>query len=249
MEDVDRRVSRRMVCIAGIAMLCGTAAVSAASVIEISDCAQLVQLEDANRYRLAADVDCTQESDRVLTVPIGGTLLLDGHTLTGADVFCIGKCRVTGPGRIEGGGILTDDRAIVRAVDIFGSPSSGVVASNHRGSGRVTLVDSTVSLCAEYGVVVDRHAKLIRSTVMHNGLHGVSITKHVSNDCDRGRIVAWESDVRVNGVEGDCGDDEICADFATCDARGAKLHGTVCNHSRQIGSGMPGHSCGVCDFD
>lgn len=253
MEMVERSSARRLrcriVCITGVAVLCGSATASLASVIDIADCGQLLNAADANRYRLVADVDCSQERDPVLTVPSGSTVRLDGHTLTGADVFCIGKCRVTGPGTIEAGGVLTADRAVVRRVQIVGSPVDGVLATNDRGNARVTLVDSSVTDCAENGVVADRHAKLLRSTVMRNGRNGVAVSREETNDCARGRITAWGSMVLGNGIDGDCGEAETCADVAACDVRGAKLHTTECDRSRQMGSGMPGKSCGLCALD
>jgi hypothetical protein len=50
-----------MVCIAGMATLCGTAGVGFASVIDIANGAQLVGAADAYRYRVVADVDCTRQ--------------------------------------------------------------------------------------------------------------------------------------------------------------------------------------------
>lgn len=237
------RRRHRMVCVAGLAALCGTAGVAFASVVEIADCDQLVGAPDANRYRLVADVDCSAHEDAALTVPNGSGVRLDGHTLRAADVLCVGKCRIDGPGTLDGGGVLTRDRAIVRRVDVVGSPGDGVEA------GRATIIDSLVAESAENGIEVDRHAKLVRTTVTRNRANGVAVSKRAGNDCGRGRIIAFASTVMANGADGDCGTDEICADVAACDVRGTKLHATVCDHSRQLGSGFPGSSCGVCSLD
>ena len=91
--------------------------------------------------------------------------------------------------------------------------------------------------------------KIIRSKIVGNGRHGVSVSLQTFNDCKRGRIRSLGSEVSGNGVHVTCGIDEVCADVASCARRGASLRVTGCNTSYELGSGMPGRSCGVCTLD
>lgn len=138
---------------------------------------------------------------------------------------------------------------LLRRVTVVGSPAGGVVASNHDGTARVTLVDSVVTSSAGNGVEFDRRATIVRSQIVGNGQHGIAVSRHEGSDCMRGRVSAKASTFTDNGRDGDCGDAEVCADVATCSRREAQLAASSCGRSRQLGSGMPGSSCGVCDFD
>jgi hypothetical protein len=220
-----------------------------AAFVDIGDCAALATASDERSLRLVGDVDCTAADDASLVLPDGGRLELQGFTLRGADVVCLGDCRVLGFGTIEGGGVIGDGRVVVRRVNVIGSRGDGVVASNHAGSGRVTLIDTTVADSAGNGVEFDRKATLVRSHVVRNGRHGIVVSQRATNDCSRGRIAAKVSSFRDNGRDGDCGTMEVCADVAACTVREAKLAYSTCDHSRQLGSGIPGRACGVCDFD
>jgi hypothetical protein len=156
---------------------------------------------------------------------------------------------VFGVGTIADGGVTGGGRVVVRRVTVVGSPGDGVVATNRAGSGRVTLVDTTVADSAGNGVEFDRKATFVRSHVVRNGRHGVAVSQRATNDCARGRIAAKASSFHDNGRDGDCGTMEVCADVAACTVREAKLAQSTCDHSRQLGSGIPGRACGVCDFD
>jgi hypothetical protein len=232
----------------GVLLAIAPAGVQAAF-LEIADCATLATSADERRLRLVADVDCSAEEDAALVVPEGGRLELRGFTLRGVDVMCLGDCRVFGFGTIEDGGVIGEGRVVVRRVNVLGSPGDGVVASNHDGSGRVVLIDATVTDSAGNGVEFDRKATVVRSHVVRNGRHGIVVSQRATNDCARGRIAAKVSTFHDNGRDGVCGATEICADVAACTVREAKLARSSCDHSRQLGSGLPGRACGVCDFD
>ncbi len=138
---------------------------------------------------------------------------------------------------------------ILWRVAVDASPGDGVVVTNSKGKGRVTLVDVAITNSAGNGVAFDRRATIIRSQVSDNGQHGVVVRNDGVNDCARGRISARASLFMNNGRDGDCGSAEVCADVATCSAREAQLSDSTCARSRQLGSGMPGSTCGVCEFD
>jgi hypothetical protein len=220
-----------------------------AAFVDVADCGALTTPSEERHYRLVGDVDCSADEDAALVLPDGGKLELRGFTLRGVDVMCLGDCRVSGFGTIEEGTVIGEGRVVVRRVSVNGSPGDGVVASNRRGSGRVTLIDTTVADCAGNGVEFDRKATLVRSHLVRNGQHGIAVSTQATNDCARGRIVAKVSSFHDNGRDGDCGTTEVCADVAACTVREAKLVASTCDHSRQLGSGIPGTACGVCDFD
>ena len=233
----------------GGALLAIAPSVAQADYVDVADCGALATPSDERHYRLVGDVDCSSDEDAALVLPAGGRLELRGFTLRGVDVLCLGDCRVFGFGTIEQGAILGDGRVVVRRVTVTGSPGTGVVASNRAGNGRVTLVDTTVADSAANGVEFDRKATIVRSHVVRNGRHGVVVSQDATNDCARGRIAAKLSTFHDNGRDGDCGTMERCADVAACTAREAKLQKSTCDHSRQLGSGLPGRACDVCDFD
>ena len=217
--------------------------------VDVVDCGALTTPSEERHYRLVGDVDCSSLEDAALVLPDGGRLELRGFTLRGVDVMCLGDCRVFGFGTIEDGTVIGEGRVVVRRVAVAGSRGDGVVASNRHGSGRVTLIDTTVADSAGNGVEFDRKATLVRSHVVRSGLHGVAVNTRATNDCARGRINAKASSFHDNGKDGDCGTMEVCADVAACSTREAKLAKSSCDHSRQLGSGLPGSACGVCDFD
>lgn len=220
-----------------------------AAVVELADCAAVSASEAAARHRLVADVDCSDAGGAVLVLARGGMLELGDRTLRGVTVRCLGNCRVVGPGTIAAGGVVGAGRVLLRRVAVDGSPGDGVVARNARGTARVTMIDSVVRNSAADGVEFDRRATIVRSQIVGNGQHGIAVSRHDGNDCARGRLAAKASVLADNGRDGDCGEAEVCADVAACTPREAKLAATTCGHSRQLGSGMPGSSCGVCDFD
>jgi hypothetical protein len=220
-----------------------------AAIVEVSDCDTLATAAASTRYRLVGDVDCSGREGQALTLPVGGMVELRDHTLHGVEIQCGGTCKIVGPGTIDGAGIVGTGRLILRSVTVQGSLGDGVVAINRNGKGKVTIIDSTIAGSAGNGVTFDRRASVIRSNVVGNALHGVAVSQDARNDCARGRVIAKASRFADNGRDGDCGPAEVCADVATCTAREAKLSATTCEHSRQLGSGMPGSSCGVCDFD
>ncbi|MEO6027289.1 MAG: hypothetical protein ABIR79_10530 [Candidatus Binatia bacterium] len=219
-----------------------------AAFVEVGACDALSAARAASHVRLIADVDCSTEEAALLLSP-AGRLELRSHTLRGVEVLCLGDCRVFGPGTIENGGVAGGGHVVVRRVTVSGSPGDGVVASNPAGSGRVTLIDSTIADSFGTGVEFDRRASFQRSHVVRSGRHGVAVSMRAGNDCARGRIAAKASTFQDNGRDGDCGSAEVCADLATCTAREAQLRYSTCDHSRQLGSGLPGSACGVCDFD
>lgn len=233
-----------------LAMTLGaTAGPVAASTVDLAGCESIVAT-DAARYTLAGDVVCTTEERPVLTIRNGGRLDLADHTLAGVDVRCAGSCRVVGPGTIDGGSVTSAGRLLLLGVAVMNSPTDGVIVREPRGRGRVTIVDSTIAHSAGNGVEFDRRATIVRSAIHGNGLHGVAVSTRDGNDCARGRLTAKASSFVDNGRDGDCGPAEVCADVATCTTREAKLgSSSSCQHSRQLKSGMPGSSCGVCDFD
>jgi hypothetical protein len=220
-----------------------------AAFVEVGDCQSLTAASAASHVRLIADVDCWAEEGAALVLAPAARLELRSHTLRGVEVLCPGDCRVLGPGTIANGGVVGEDRVVLRRVNVSGSPGDGVVASNPAGTGRVTLIDSTVADSAGTGVEFDRRANFQRSHVVRSGRHGVAVSTRAGNDCERGRISAKASTFHGNGRDGDCGSAEVCADVAACTAREAQLRYSTCDHSRQLGSGLPGSACGVCDFD
>jgi hypothetical protein len=225
----------------------------AASTSELAGCDSVGANDAAGaaaRYVLTGDVVCATEQRPTLTLRNGGLLDLGDYTLAGVDVRCHGSCRIVGPGTIDGGTITSAGRLLLRRVTVVNSPADGVVVREPRGRGRVTIIDSTIADSAGNGIEFDRRATIVRSAVRGNGLHGVAVSMRDGNDCARGRLTAKASSFVDNGRDGDCGPAEVCADVATCTAREAKLgSSSSCEHSRQLGSGMPGASCGVCDFD
>ena len=231
-----------------MAALGATAAPVGAATVELAGCESIVAAE-AGRYLLTGDVVCTTEDRPTLLIRNGGLLELGDHTLAGVDVRCAGACRVLGPGTIDGGTVTSAGRLLLRRVAVTNSPDVGVRVREPRGRGRVTIIDSTIAGSAGHGIEFDRRATIVRSEIYGNGQHGIAVSTRDGNDCARGRVSAKASRFVDNGRDGDCGSAEVCADVATCTAREAKLADSNCHHSRQLGSGMPGSSCGVCDFD
>lgn len=229
----------------GIA-IAGALSPAHAAVVDVADCGALAAGDPASRVRVVADLECP---GAVLALAKGGMLELGDHALRGVAVHCLDSCRVVGPGTIDAGGIVGEGRVLLRRVTVARSPADGVVARNHGGTARVTLVDSVVTGSAGNGVEFDRRATILRSQVVGNGRHGIVVSRREGNDCMRGRVSAKGSTFTGNGRDGDCGEAEVCADVATCSTREAQLAASSCGHSRQLGSGMPGGSCGVCDFD
>jgi hypothetical protein len=222
-----------------------------ARLVEVTDCAGGAATEKA-RYVLTADVDCMGEPDPALSLPGGSVLELGGHTLSNGDVLCSGKCRIEGPGTISGGGVIGNDEIIVRRLTITGSPSNGVLAINAKGHARAWIMDSVINGNAMTGVETDRMAHIFRSRIIGNGRYGVAVSLQPFNDCTRGRIRSWGSEISGNGVDVACGTSEVCADVASCAKRGSDrpvLHRTPCDTSYELGSGMPGRSCSLCTLD
>jgi hypothetical protein len=224
-----------------------------ARLIEVADCSGGGATQERSaRYVLAHDVDCAGEPEPILWLPRGSVLQLGGYTLSNGDVVCSGKCQIRGPGTIRGGGIIGDDKVTVVRTIITGSPSNGVLATNAKGRARAWILDSVISGNAMTGVEADRMTHIFRSTISDNGRYGVAVSLQPFNDCARGRIRTWGSEISGNGVDATCGVDEMCADVATC-AQGGNdrpvLHRTPCGTSYELGSGMPGRSCSICTLD
>src|SRR5262245_16616836 len=74
-------------------------ATTAVAQTTVTTCGQ----EVSGAAALAADLDCTGLSGNAVTLH-GGTLALNGHTITGADigVYCDRRCSVVGPGLVTG---------------------------------------------------------------------------------------------------------------------------------------------------
>jgi hypothetical protein len=243
----DTRHHVRVAAIGMLALLYDTEA--SARAVEVTGCAAGSTTETGARYVLTADVDCAGETEPVLALASGSLLELAGHTLSNGDVYCAGTCRIYGPGTISGGGVIGQDKVLVRRMIITGSPAHGVLATNGMGRARATIVDSVITGNASTGVEADRMTRIIRSRITGNGRHGVAVSLQPFNDCTRGRIRSWRSTVSDNGRDETCGTSEICADVATCARRGPALRASGCDTSYELGSGMPGRNCGVCTFD
>jgi len=246
---------REVLCIACVSVvLYGRGGdVFARSVVEVTDCARRDAIEEeATRYVLTADVDCMGDPYPVLLLTNHSSLDLAGHTLSNGDVLCSGRCMIHGPGTISGGGVIGNGKVTVIRTTIAGSPSNGVLAINAAGHGRATIVDSVINDNAMTGVEADRMTKIFRSTIVGNGRYGVSVSLQPFNDCTRGRIRSWASEISGNGLDAVCGMSEVCADVAACTGRRNDrplLHRTSCANSYELRSGMPGRTCGLCTLD
>ena len=229
-------------------MLGATAGPVAAGFVELVGCESLATADGA-RFVLTGDVVCTTEDRPTLAIRNGGLLELGDYTLAGVDVRCEGNCRIVGPGTIDGGTVQSAGRLLLRRVSVTNSPEDAVVVREPRGRGRVTIIDSTITGSAGNGIEFDRRATIVRSDISANGQHGIAVSTRNGNDCARGRVSAKASRLVDNGRDGDCGSAEVCADVATCTTREAKLSASDCHRSRQLGSGTPGSTCGVCEFD
>jgi hypothetical protein len=218
--------------------------------VEVRDCAGAVPTEKrGTRYVLTTDIDCTDKPDPWLALASHSVLDLRGYTLSNGDVLCAGTCRIVGPGTIRGGGVIGNGQVTVRRTTITGSPSNGVLAINAKGRAGAMIVDSVISSNAMTGVEADRTARIIRSKISENGRYGVAVSVQAFNDCTRGRIRSWHSTISGNGLDVACGTSVVCADVASCARHQPSLHATQCDTSYELGSGMPGRSCGVCTRD
>jgi len=123
----------------GTALLCSPAFVlamldhaHAADPTPVTACGQQV----AGAGELTGDLDCSGTGVSAVVLENGGTLILNGHTLTGSiasnayTVHCIAKCRVVGPGTIAGGSAGIASLEIPGKVDI-----RNVVIRDAAGSG------------------------------------------------------------------------------------------------------------------
>lgn len=232
-----------------MACLYGGSGDALAESIEVTACASGDAADKGARYVLTSDIDCAGEPSPVLAMANRSELDLGGYTLSNGDVLCSGNCRIVGPGTISGGGVFTDEKITVLRATITGSPSNGVLAVGATGLARATIIDSLITGSAMHGVEADRMTKVVRSQIMGNGRHGVAVSQQRFNDCSRGRIRAWASEISGNGLDATCGTSEACADVASCAYRGPRLRGTVCDTSYELGSGMPGRTCDVCSLD
>src|SRR4051812_8068066 len=86
---------------------------SSARLVEVADCSGFVASDQAIRYVLATDIDCPTALDPVVSMARGSALDLRGFTLTAATVRCHGHCLVRGPGTINAGAVIGDDKVTV----------------------------------------------------------------------------------------------------------------------------------------
>jgi hypothetical protein len=159
-----------------ILVLVTTGPTQAADPVPVTACGQ--EIASGTAGELSGDLDCSGTGFSAVVVQDGGTLYLNGHTLTGSTagnaytVHCIAKCRVVGAGTIAGGsaGIASLEipgKVDIRDVVIRDAAGSGVLG------GTVRIRDSEIrdngQVSEGCGVFVgSRSLKIVDTTVTGN---------------------------------------------------------------------------------
>lgn len=249
----SRKARRSLTAALSVASVFVLAAASTAVALPpqpISDC--VGQELPRGRYYLTNDLDCSGNPSTIgLYLTKGGTLELQGFSIRNADraVFCSGRCTIVGPGSLA-------------------DSNTGV-----ESSGRVTLVDVTVTGMVEEGVKVLGHLKMYNSRIENsstgarvplkaflfdseitgNRLDGIRGFGTGEEPCGGGkRIRLTNSTVTGNNTGpfdlGECdeGNATTCADIRTCDRPPRVDTTSTCGTSLSVESGT---TWGLCTLD
>ncbi|HYC57497.1 MAG TPA: hypothetical protein VEL28_21375 [Candidatus Binatia bacterium] len=134
---------------------------------------------------LQGDVVCSLSTQTGVVVESGGTLVLDGHSLSGGanGVLCTTSCTIQGPGEITG----------------F---SGAGISSSTNPKPRITVIDTDVLGNLTYGIVLTSDGKLslLNVNVTANNHGGIAIAP--SNLTDKGSIKGENVHVHENDGTG-----------------------------------------------
>jgi len=167
---------------------------------------------------LPADLDCTGMSGNAVTLH-GGTLTLNGHTITGADigVYCDRRCTVVGPGLVTGSNFFGIDAfgtsVHLKQVDVTNVPVRAVQ------SWKACIIDGPATMSGSGDAVAASGNTKIRDgvTITNNdtalavfndhGTAGVIVTGSTVTGNRQGiltqrRIKLVDSSVTDNGTNG-----------------------------------------------
>jgi len=239
------------------------AAVDRVTATDVTSCGQTVAPRDM--AVLTTDLTCSSSASGVF-LGDRSTLDMNGHTMNGGGVNCIGSCTVTGPGTItnvhapahNGAGIVTNGAAsrtskfLAQDVDVSGN-DQGIVTQARR----VTLIGVNASNNAGDGI--ETFSKTIRGmnvTASNNGATGLDVQSIGSvrmtgltasgngwggliNDGKRTRLI--DSTLTGNAWP-PFPDEPTMVDIAIAyNARCPRLVNTTCDHSFR--------DCHVCSGD
>jgi len=144
---------------------------------------------------LAADLDCTGFIGNAVTVH-GGTLALNGHTITGGDigVYCDRRCSVVGPGLVTGGKYFDIDAfgtsVHVKQVDVTNAGVFGVQ------SWKSCVIDGPATMSGNGAAVATSGKTKVRGGVTISG-NGTAIS--ANDNHGTGSVIVTGSTITGNG--------------------------------------------------
>lgn len=140
-------------------------------------------------------------------------------------------------------GIFADAKATVLRSTVRGNGTANGGAGIAVLHGRAVVSRSTVENNADEGIYVRDDARVIGTTVTGNGSGGVVAGTFGCSTASA--VKAFRATITGN-ASGACAAGD-CADIVACTA--PRLTATICDHSHQLASGLPGDDWNVCALD